>query len=95
MTWMRKIPHSFPNTPKKDFFCPETAQKIIFCQIRLPRVVVTLFLAVADDWKPKINLPGLYPCKNYYSAIYCWIYQNVAQENLATLASTPQNQTIN
>ena len=29
------------------------------------------------------------------SYIYSWIYQNVAQENLATLASTPQNQAIN
>ena len=30
-----------------------------------------------------------------YICIYSWIYQNVAQENLATLASTPQNQAIN
>ena len=29
-----------------------------------------------------------------YIYIYSWIYQNVAQENLATLASTPQNQAI-
>ena len=32
--------------------------------------------------------------KNIYIYIYSWIYQNVAQENLATLASTPQNQAI-
>ena len=47
---MRKIQHFFPSTPKKHFLALKTyTQKLIFCQIRLPYVVITIFLAVAHD----------------------------------------------
>ena len=46
--------------------------------------------STAASLEPVLINPGIYS-----SAIYSWIYQNVAQENLATLASTPQNQAIN
>ena len=44
---------------------------------------------------PSRDLPAACP-RYIYIYIYqnIWIYQNVAQENLATLASTPQNQAI-
>ena len=57
--------------------------------IRLGRIDAGEWSTVAS-LEPVLINPGIYS-----SAIYSWIYQNVAQENLATLASTPQNQAIN
>ena len=57
--------------------------------IRLGRIDAGEWSAAAS-LEPVLINPGIYS-----SAIYSWIYQNVAQENLATLASTPQNQAIN
>ena len=57
--------------------------------IRLGRIDAGEWSAAAS-LEPVLINPGIYS-----SAIYSWIYQNVAQENLATLASTPQNQAVN
>ena len=56
--------------------------------IRLGRIDVGDW-STAASLEPVLINPGIYS-----SAIYSWIDQNVAQENLATLASTPQNQAI-
>ena len=56
--------------------------------IRLARIDAGEWSTVAS-LEPVLINPGIYS-----SAIYSCIDQNVAQENLVTLASTPQNQAI-
>ena len=62
----------------------------------MPNWPIRLGRIDAGEWSTAASLePVLINPGIYSSAIYSWIYQNVAQENLATLASTPQNQAIN
>ena len=81
-------PHVFISPSLEVVFERQRSESVPNWPIRLGRIDAGEW-STAASLEPVLINPGLYS-----SAIYSWIYQNVAQENLATLASTPQNQAI-